>query len=130
MGSALQVVAAKQYAPIMLFAGCPTNPMSNVFCVPDGYHAVAKLYELPTGWCLSLEEELCIGCELYYVPVNNDCGHQITMGTSANDCKEYCLDAGKYRMTVLDEDGDPVTPGVLEAIIKISIMPGPAPVKV
>lgn len=131
MSNAMQVVAHRQYAPKVLYTPCPTSAISSVFDVPEGYHAQLQLYALPTGWCVTLEEEVCLCCcDLEYYPVCNDCGHDITLGFTQNDHQTLCLSSGKYRATVSDEDGDPVTPAAREVVIKVSIMPGPCPATV
>lgn len=131
MSNALQVVAARQYPPSVLYNNCPQSPVSNLITVPQGYHAVAQIYQAPDDWCVTIEERVCICCcDFLFFPLCNDCGHEITLGFTEHDHTTLCIPAGEYQMTVSDEDGDPVTPAPREVVIKVSIMPGPCPVTV
>lgn len=129
MSNAMQVVASRQYAPTVLYTPCPTSPISNVFDIPEGYHALVQLYDAPVGWCITFEEEVCLCCcDLEYYEVLDECQGSIAL--AIDGCKALCMSAGKYRATVSDEDGDPVTPAIREVVIKVSIMPGPCPATV
>lgn len=132
MSSALQVVAARQYDPIILYGACPTSPISNWFDIPEGYHAVVKVYDAPAGWCFEFEEGVCICCcDIEWYPVPGACCGAAAIGLTQNKIDgEICLPAGRYRASATDEFGDPVVPGPREAVLKVSIMPGPCPTTV
>lgn len=130
MGNALYVEAYRQYPPVILFGACPKSAISNTFDVPAGYHAELRLHDLPDGWCVTFEEQVCVCCcDLEHYPVCNDCGKPITLGWTRNDHQTLCLTSGTYRATVLDEDGEPVRPASREVIIQATIAPGPCPAK-
>ena len=107
---------------------CPTSAISKVFEIPADMHGVFQIYDLPAGWCVNIEEELCpSGCDLEYYPLLDDCHEEVFLTMDCADDRKICLPCGRYRAIVSDENDDPVTPSEGDIRIRIGLHSGPCP---
>jgi len=94
-------------AESVLYEPCPTTPYW-CFRVPPGEFAEILPWALPEGWCVVFEakKKRC-GCDDFdHFPVLCPDGSRAT--AAVND--PVYLNSGYYQATLLDENGEAVTP--------------------